>query len=653
MHWQRRVFDVETTPRHRKLRLTLAGRMVTIGAKTRLAGLRWLGAALLIASLSTVSVAQEQEKPSSIEELRAAVQAELDSVGYGSVGIALVSREGTIWADGIGIADPENGRQADANTYWRLGSISKSFVGLSALILEERGKLRLTDIVSQLAPRVEIPNRWDDQDPVRLVHLLEHTAALDELHFKDFASNDLTPLSLLQGLEHARDSLYCRWPPGQHFSYSNVGPALGAYIVQEVDGRLFEDFIADEILAPLQMTGAGMLLTDAIEGSLAAGFASTGEQVDYRHILVRPSGAMNATPAQMANFVRMLLNRGELDGRRIVSPESIARMERSETTLSAALLPDRSYGLGNFEDFEDGFAFRGHNGGMPGYSAWYGYLPDHGLGYCLMVSLSGGRFTSRIRDLVTEYLVRDIERPGRDSAVEMNREIDQWVGYYRPGTVRNESTRYIQRLVGVLRVQRAEDRLLVGVSGREIRYRPVGDRVFSRGSRPAPTLALIEDSEGTRYVQGEVGSLRQVSATAVWFERIVAGIIGLLLVSSPLGALIWIPLTLSGRGKREAVAVRSWPLLAVTAIVIVSVAFVSVAGDVDRLGKPSLLGIGFVGLSWAFVFFAAQGLRCGLRSEARHVGRFARRHAIAVSLACLVAAAYLLRFRAIGFPPWW
>ena len=627
--------------------------MLLNSANTRQATILWLGAALLITSVLGASAAHGQEKPASIEELRAAIQAELDNVGYGSVGIALVSREGTIWADGIGIADPQNGRQADANTYWRVGSISKSFVGLAALILEERGNLSLTDAVSELAPQVEVRNRWEDRDPVRLVHLLEHTAALDDLHYKDFASNDPTPLSLLQGLEHARDSLYCRWPPGQHFSYSNVGPALGAYIVQEVDGRLFEDFIADEILKPLQMTGAGMLLTDGIAGSLAAGFASTGDQVDYRHIVARPSGAMNATPAQMANFVRMLLNRGELDGRRIVSPESIARMERSETTLSAALLPDRGYGLGNFEDFEDGFAFRGHNGGMPGYSAWYGYLPDHGLGYCLMASLSGGRFTSRIRDLVTGFLVRDIERPARDSAVEKNGEIDQWTGYYRPVAVRHESTRYIQRLVGVLRVQQAEDHLLVGVSGRETTYRPVGDRVFSRGSRPAPTLALVQDSEGTRYVQGEVGSLRQVSAAVVWFERIVAGVVGLLLVSSPLGALIWIPLALSGRGKREAVAVQSWPLLAVTAIVIASVAFVSVAGGADRLGKPSLLGVGFVGLSWAFVFFAVQGLRCGLRSEAQHVGRFARLHAIAVSLACLVAAAYLLRFRAIGFPTWW
>ena len=53
-----------------------------------------------------------------------------------------------------------------------------------------------------------------DENPVRLAHLLEHTAGLDDLHFKDYAHNDPAPLSLRQGLEHIRDSLYCRWPPG-------------------------------------------------------------------------------------------------------------------------------------------------------------------------------------------------------------------------------------------------------------------------------------------------------------------------------------------------------------------------------------------------------------------------------------------------------
>ena len=134
---------------------------------------------------------------------------------------------------GIGMADPNTDREADENTYWRLGSITKSFVGLAALILQERGMLRLTDTVAALAPEIGIRNRWDNEAPVRLAHLLEHTAGFDDLRYKDYASNDPTPLSLRQGIDHVGGSLYSRWPPGLHFSYSNAGPAVAAYIVQQ------------------------------------------------------------------------------------------------------------------------------------------------------------------------------------------------------------------------------------------------------------------------------------------------------------------------------------------------------------------------------------------------------------------------------------
>ena len=608
----------------------------------------------LISTASLLSAASDPVRPSTLEELRAAIQWELDEVGQGSIGVALVSKERTIWAAGIGMADPNTHRKADENTYWRLGSITKSFVGLAALILQERGMLRLTDAVAELAPRTGIRNRWESETPVRLVHLLEHTAGFDDLRLKDFASNDPTPLSLRQGIDHVQGSLYSRWPPGLHFSYSNAGPAVAAYIIQQLDGRPFEEFLEHEILEPLEMTGAGLLLTDDLEARLAAGYNAEGIRVPYRHIVVRPSGALSATPRQMANFVRMLLNRGSFDGRQLVAADSIARMESPETTLSAHLQPEYGYGLGNSSRSKRGFIFRGHNGGMPGYHARYAYLPDQGLGYCTMVAVSNNRLVRRVDDLVSEYLVRDLDRPSATVATEMAPDIDQWTGYYRPVTSRNQSVRYVQRLIGVARVTRVEDVLIVEIGGQPIEFHPINKRVFRRKLRPATTLALVEGPDGANYLQGEVGNLRKTSATVVWFERLVAGIAALLMVSSPLWAVAWVPLKLGRRLKGRLVAARVWPLLAVMALSIaITIRIVSFDAVVDQLGRPTLAAISFVVMSWIFVLLALQGLITSLRSSPERTGRFARIHSIAVSTACLVAAAYLLYFRAIGFPTWW
>ena len=608
----------------------------------------------LISTASLLSAASDPVRPSTLEELRAAIQEELDEVGQGSIGVALVSKERTIWTAGIGMADPNTHRKADENTYWRLGSITKSFVGLAALILQERGMLRLTDAVAELSPGIGIRNRWETETPVRLAHLLEHTAGFDDLRYKDYASNDPTPLSLRQGIDHVRGSLYSRWPPGLHFSYSNAGPAVAAYIVQQLDGRPFEEFLEDEILEPLDMTGAGLLLTDDLEARLATGYNAEGIRVPYRHIVVRPSGALSATPRQMAKFVRMLLNRGSFDGHQLVSPDSIARMERSETTLSAHLQPDYGYGLGNSPRSEHGFMFRGHNGGMPGYHARYAYLPDKGLGYCLMVAASNNRLIRRADDLVSTYLVRNIDKPGAAAVTEITPDIDRWTGYYRPVTSRNQSVRYVQRLIGVARVTRVEDVLIVEIGGQPIEFHPINKRVFRRKLRPATTLALVEGPDGANYLQGGVGNLRKTSATVVWFERLVAGIAALLMVSSPLWAVAWVPLKLGRRLNGRLVAARVWPLLAVMALSIAfAIRIVSFDAVVDQLGRPTVASIGFVVMSWIFVLLALQGLISSVRSSPERAGRFARVHSIAVSAACLVAAAYLLYFRAIGFPTWW
>lgn len=613
----------------------------------------------LISTASLLSAQSDPVKPSTLEELRAAIQTELDEVGQGSIGVALVSKDKTIWAAGIGMADPNTRREADEDTYWRLGSITKSFVGLAALILQERGVLRLTDAVAELAPEIGIRNGWDGETQVRLVHLLEHTAGFDDLRYKDYASNDPTPLSLRQGIDHIRGSLYSRWPPGLHFSYSNAGPAAAAYIMQALDGRPFEEFLKDEALEPLEMTGAGLLLTDDIEARLATGYNAEGIGVPYQHIVVRPSGALSATPRQLANFVRMLLNRGRFDGRQLVSPSSIDRMERSETTLSAHLQPGNGYGLGNFPSSEHGFIFRGHNGGMPGYHARYAYLPDQGLGYCLMVAVSNNRLLRRVDNLISDYLVRNSDKPRAAVFTEVASDIDRWTGYYRPVTSRNQSMRYIERLVAVSRVTRADNVLTVRMHGRAIEFHPISKRVFRHKLRPATTLALVEGPDGTKHLQGEIGSLRKVPGTVVWVERLVAGIAALLMVSSPLWAVAWLPLKLAGKLKGRLIAARVWPLLAVMALSMAIAVWIGSTGRgdfdrvVDQLGRPTLAAVSFVVLSWIFVLLPLQGLICSLRSSPERTGRFARIHSIAVSAACLVAAAYLLYFRAIGFPTWW
>ena len=306
------------------------------------------------------SAAQPRKAPENTTELRAVISRILKENNTPAAGVALVSKDEITWVDGIGKADVAGKVEAGPDTLFRVGSISKSFVALSILKLQEEGKLSLDDKVRDLAPEVEFTNPWEESDPVLLVHLLEHTSGFDDMHLKEYAHNDPTPIDLLSGLAYNPASRTVRWLPGTHFSYCNSGPAVAAYVVEKITGQKFENYVQENFLIPLKMGEESFLLTDSVEQKLAKGYQLDGvTETPYWHILMRPPGALNASAREMANFVQMLINRGSFQGRRLLTRDSISRMETPTSTLAARQGIQIGYGLGNYTASHRGFLFRG------------------------------------------------------------------------------------------------------------------------------------------------------------------------------------------------------------------------------------------------------------------------------------------------------
>ncbi|MBT8049765.1 MAG: beta-lactamase family protein, partial [Gammaproteobacteria bacterium] len=132
---------------------------------------------------------EEVSGPASVDELKIRIAQLLEEHDVPSVGIALVDADGEDWVGSLGLADREREVPADADTLYRIGSTSKMFVALAVLRLLEQGRLSLDDRLVDLAPEIEFENPWAATDPVRLVHLLEHTTGWDDIHLPEFAHN--------------------------------------------------------------------------------------------------------------------------------------------------------------------------------------------------------------------------------------------------------------------------------------------------------------------------------------------------------------------------------------------------------------------------------------------------------------------------------
>ena len=182
---------------------------------------------LSVAATWPALAADRKSEPKSIPELQAAIEAVLKETKTPGAAVAIVSRDKAEWMAGIGKANVAANKPVTADTLFRIGSVSKSFAALAALRLQEEGKLKLADTVRQWVPEVAFTNPWGATDPVRLVHLMEHTTGFDDIHLREYAHNEPTPIALKDALAFGAPSRVCRWRPGSRMAYCNSGRTHG------------------------------------------------------------------------------------------------------------------------------------------------------------------------------------------------------------------------------------------------------------------------------------------------------------------------------------------------------------------------------------------------------------------------------------------
>ena len=266
---------------------------------------RFMTALLLsVAATWPALAADRKSEPKSIPELQAAIEAVLKETKTPGAAVAIVSRDKAEWMAGIGKANVAANKPVTADTLFRIGSVSKSFAALAALRLQEEGKLKLADTVRQWVPEVAFTNPWEATDPVRLVHLMEHTTGFDDIHLREYAHNEPTPIALKDALAFGAPSRVCRWRPGSRMAYCNSGPAVLAAVVERVSGQRFEDYVAKHLFEPLHMDTASYFCTPEVERRLAELHRPDGfTPYPYWHIAYRPTGAVNAS-APTRHFTR-------------------------------------------------------------------------------------------------------------------------------------------------------------------------------------------------------------------------------------------------------------------------------------------------------------------------------------------------------------
>lgn len=616
--------------------------------------MRIILAAMLVLLSVTATEAQDRTDPTpqSVDEFRLAVQKVLADTGVPGAGIALVRAGGIEWAGGIRLADRDRNIPVTADTHFRAGSISKTFIAIALVQMYLDGDIDMETPVAAIASEIPIDNAWEHTDPVRVIHLLQHTAGFDDMHFNEMYNVSGPPeLPLATVLKLNPSSRTVRWKPGTRMSYSNPGYTVAAYLIEKITGQKYEERIAERIFKPVGMPTSSFHLTKEDEAMLARGYnARTGPPVAFTPIYLRPSGNLHTSARELGNFVQMLLNWGETERDLVVDPEYLSNMEHPRTTIASQFGLRTGYGSGISSFSVDGFPMLGHAGGIDGFLSQYAYSTSRDIGFVVLLnSTHSPEAMRRIQQLAVRYLKKDVAAPEKPKASVSQSTLKNYEGYYHDNNPRNQVVAFLEWLLSGRTVTVEGDHLRVTpVFGSSETLIPVSDTLFRFEQEPEPTRVFVSGDAGEMILTGGATYAERWPRWRI--ESVRWAVLGsAIVVLTPLVMLIpWI--VFARRVSPPMHQLKAALLLCAIGFVLPVIGIIEVndhtIGSVNVWTALMFAGSILLPLAAVVSFlYAIDALRSGAR-------RALTAYALVVSLAALVISGYLSAWGMIAFRPW-
>ena len=366
----------------------------------------------LVLSFGLSTAAQKPLLDSDFETMTDAyIQTVLSEHHVAGAAVAVVKDGEILFQKGYGYADLENSISVDGQaTSFQIASVTKLFTATAAMQMVEQGKLDLDTDVNRYLTAFQLENPYDT--PVTLRQLLTHTSGLDDRMPLYIQSNgDL----LFSDLESLEETMTKHLPPvvrepGSYCQYNVMGMALAGYLVETVSGVPFEQYVAEEIFAPLGMEHSSYGLTASILPTASKSYRySDGEYLQGGYTLNsnHPSGAILAAAGDMAKF--LLAHLGE--GGAILSQESLIQMHTHQYPTDERLT---GYGLGFYETVRNGYRTVEHGGYLPRFSSKLTMLPEKGLGMFIALntdSSTSSRVCNEYVDMFYDYFTENSVGP--------------------------------------------------------------------------------------------------------------------------------------------------------------------------------------------------------------------------------------------------
>ena len=387
---------------------------------------------------------------------------------------------------GYGFANLETKARVDPDTtLFQVASVSKLFTATAVMQLYEQGKLQLDEDVNAYLTTFRIPATFPK--PVTLRALMTHTAGFDE---RGIGMGARTAKEWRQLGEYLAERMPPRVRPvGDGASYSNHGVALEGYIVEQVSGIPFNDYVAKNIYQPLGMTHSTFAIIDPLPPTLAQGYRFDGlsfkpEPFVYNNVI--PAGGVLTTGDDIARFMIAHLQNGQYGDVRLLNEATAKEMHSRQYSAD----PRMQGSAGQFfEDNVNGYAAIQHAGDLPGFASLLYLIPEKNAGF--FVSSNVDR--DELRQLLTKVFMDRFypaisPPPPMRSSADFRQRAASYVGRYRDNRHEEKGLAKVASMLSEVHVSPGENdgELVVQGGDRVTRVVELGSGTVSQRRRRPP-----------------------------------------------------------------------------------------------------------------------------------------------------------------------
>lgn len=373
----------------------------------------------LLLAIASLSYGQSRPDKEIIKQVDRYVAGNYQKYAPGCA-VLIAKKGGVIYEKGFGSANLELGVPMKPEMVFRIGSITKQFTAVSILQLAEKGKIAINDSIQKFIKDFHFKGKT-----ITIENLLTHTSGIkgyEQIDAKvpNAIRVDFATKAVIDSLDH----LSLEFEPGTKYSYSNSNYFLLGYIIEQVSGKTYRQYLKENIIEPAGLHSTFYENEEEIIANRADGYfyreGKYGNSGFISMSTVYSAGALLSTVSDLFKWHQALYS-GQL-----IKKETFAK---ATTPYTLADGKQTEYGYGFFIRKENGMSSVGHGGAIDGFRAMELYYPEQDIFISLLCNSEQDNFLELYDNISTLALGKSVESPYKEVTVS-DTILDSYTGIY-------------------------------------------------------------------------------------------------------------------------------------------------------------------------------------------------------------------------------